>query len=508
VREPADEAAPVTSEPEVRLLLVDDTPANLNLLCELLEGEAYSISIALDGLQALELAREIVPDLILLDVMMPGIDGYEVCRRLKADPVTCRIPVVFVTAQGQTEGVVAGFEAGGVDWVTKPFREQEVLARVRTHLQVSRLSRELERRNQALAEKNAELERSLAQRRRLKGQLTLVSEREAEHWGLEGFVGRSATLGRIFAEVRLLQESTGTSVLIAGESGTGKELIARALHYGSPRREGPFVPVNCAALPRELVESLLFGHLRGAFTGADADRLGYFEMAHEGTLFLDEIGEMPLELQAKLLRVLEDGLVRRVGERDGHQVDVRVVAATNQDLTERIRNGTFRQDLYFRLARFTVTAPPLRERREDIPLLAEHFLRLFAREMGREPPELTGEALEALNRYAFPGNVRELKNIIERALLESRGGPVRGHHLHLLGALDAGSGTAPVAAAGVGSDELPDDLDAAVARIERLVLHRALDRTGGNIAEAARLLNTNRNRVYRILEQEREEGVS
>ncbi len=487
-----------------RLLLVDDTPANLNVLCELLATEQYDLCIAMHGAEALDLAHELAPDLILLDVMMPGLDGYEVCRRLKTDPATAAIPVIFVTAHAQTEGVVAGFTAGAVDYVTKPFREHEVLARVRTHLEMSRLSRELDQRNRSLTERNSQLQEALAQQRLLSGKLSLVSSREEAHWGLEGFVGRSATLRRIFDDVRLLQESAGTSVLITGESGTGKELLARALHFGSPRRAGPFVPVNCAALPGPLVESLFFGHVRGAFTGADADRVGYFEMAHGGTLFLDEVGEMPTDLQAKLLRVLEDGVVRRVGERDGHRFDVRVVAATNQDLEHRLHAGGFRQDLYFRLARFTVVAPPLRQRQDDIPLLADHFVRLFAGEMGRGVPEVDDTALAALTAYAFPGNVRELKNIIERAVLESRGGRIMPHHLHLPHV------TPPPATAGWGADSasLPDDLDEAVAQVERSMLRRALERTNGNVAEAARLLNTNRNRVYRILAADRVPGDS
>ena len=491
---------------ECKLLVVDDTPANLNVLCELLEVEGYNISIALNGPNALEIAREVAPDLILLDVMMPEMDGYEVCRRLQADPRTSDIPVVFVTAKDLTEGVVAGFDAGGVDYITKPFREREVLARVQTHLRLSQLSQELARQNEKLAEKigelaekNEQLEREIAQRQKLKGQLSMISEREIERWGLEGFVGRSPTLRKIFDDIRLMQE-VATSVLITGESGTGKELIARAIHFGNPRQQGPFVPVNCAALPGELVESLFFGHVKGSFTGADADRIGYFEMAHEGTLFLDEIGEMPLELQAKLLRVLEDGQVQRVGEKEGRKVDVRVVVATNLDLHQQIQEGRFRQDLYFRLARFTVTAPPLRQRKEDIPLLAEHFLQLFAKEMGREGQGLSEGALELLEEYSFPGNVRELKNIIERGLIESRGSLVEPHHIHLV---PQGAAAVGETAAGPPLSELPANLDAAVQQTELWAVKRALDRTSGNIAEAARLLGTNRNRIYRVLEQEK-----
>ncbi|MFT5377479.1 MAG: transcriptional regulator with GAF, ATPase, and Fis domain, partial [Candidatus Latescibacterota bacterium] len=387
------------------------------------------------------------------------------------------------------------------DYITKPFREREVLARVQTHLQLNQLNRQLAWQNVLLEEKVEELERSTSERQALKGQLNLISEREAAHWGLEGFVGKSSTMRRIFEEIRLMQESATTSVLIEGESGTGKELIARAIHFGSPRSQEPFVPVNCAAFPSELVESLLFGHRKGAFTGAHEDRVGFFEMAHQGTLFLDEIGEMPLELQSKLLRVLEDGKVQRVGEQEERQVDVRVVAATNVDVQQLIGQNKFRRDLYFRLARFVVTAPPLRERVEDIPLLAQHFMHLFAREMGRDAASLSTEAHAALCAYAFPGNVRELKNIIERALIESRGLEIQAHHLHFLAAPQRPTSDGEVAPI---DQKLPDNLDAAVEQTERYLVKRALDRTAGNIAETARLLGTNRNRIYRVLEQDKD----
>ena len=294
-----------------------------------------------------------------------------------------------------------------------------------------------------------------------------------------------------------------TGVLITGESGTGKELIARAIHFGGARKEAPFVPVNCHAMPAELVESMLFGHVRGAFTGAVADRAGYFEAADGGTLFLDEIGDMPPELQGKLLRVLEDGEVWRVGARAGKRVDVRVLAATNANLQRKIQDGAFRQDLYFRLARFTVTAPPLRERREDIPLLARHFLKLFAAEMGREAPALSPEAAERLGGYDYPGNVRELKNLIERALIESGGTEIRPRHLHFVSgdkteAVSTSAGTS-------GMPDLPMDLGEAARRAEMWVVQRAMDKAGGNLSEAARLLGTSRNKVYRIINQQRGE---
>ena len=399
-------------------------------------------------------------------------------------------------------GVMEGFRAGAVDYVTKPFRAEEVLVRVQTQLRVNQLARELADRNAELVEKNRILEEEIAQRKALKGQLSIISELEAERWGLEGFIGESATIQAILKDIRLLQGSAATSVLIVGESGTGKELVARAIHYGSSRATGSFVPLNCAAIPGELVESLLFGHVRGAFTGADADRVGYFEAANGGTIFLDEIGDMPPDLQAKLLRVLEDGEIRPVGGADVRTVDVRVVAATNVDLESRISAGAFRQDLYFRLARFTVAVPPIRERRDDIPLLARHFLQLVAADMGREAPKLSAEILDELSSYSFPGNVRELKNIIERALIESDGAAeILSAHLHFFKEAPAANATVATAAPGPEAADIPLNL----AEGELWLIRRALAKAGGNISEAARL-GTHRNRIYRALAEQEHAG--
>ena len=449
-----------------KLLLVDDTPANLKVLGDLLEAEGYDLALASDGPLALKIAQRLRPELILLDVMMPGMDGYEVCRRLQADAELASIPVIFCTAKDDTADLVAGFEAGGLDYIAKPFQDQEVLMRVQTQLRLARQSREL-------AEKNQALEAEIAQRKQLKSQLSMLSAQEAERWGLEGFVGQSGSMRKIFADIQLVQESANTSVLITGESGTGKELIARAIHFGSARREAPFIPVNCASMPKELAESLLFGHTQGAFTGADSDKPGFFETAHEGTLFLDELGEMPLDLQAKLLRVLEDGEVWPVGARQGKKVDVRIVAATNADLQQSIRDGLFRQDLFYRIARFVVTSPPLRQRREDIPLLAQHFLQLLAHEMGRDVPAFNATALDKLQAYDFPGNVRELKNVIERALLESRGGNIEAPHLHFMA---VGNTPDPAAADPLGSHPL-----ISMEECERRHIEGVLAATGGVI---------------------------
>ncbi|HKX61735.1 MAG TPA: sigma-54 dependent transcriptional regulator, partial [Verrucomicrobiae bacterium] len=288
------------------------------------------------------------------------------------------------------------------------------------------------------------------------------------------------------------------SVLITGESGTGKELVARGIHFGGARARAPFVPVNCVAIPAELAESMLFGHLKGSFTGATSDRKGYFELAHGGTLFLDEIGDMPASLQVKLLRVLEDGCIQPVGSAAPRKIDVRIIAATNADLAQRIDSGAFRQDLYFRLARYVVATSPLRERLEDVPQLVDHFLRTLAPEMGLKSPLMSPQALKKLQTYDFPGNVRELRNIIERALIQSGGEKIEPAHLHLMaraaaGALGPAERRASAVAAGV--QELPLSL----AEAEDLLIQRALQETGGNIADAARLLGVHRTRIYRKL---------
>jgi len=479
-----------------KILIVDDTPANLDLLTAALEPRGYEILAAAGGELGLKIARRARPDLILLDVMMPGRSGFEICRELKAEDDTREIPVLFITARQETASVLEGFRVGGLDYILKPFQAEEVVSRVNTHLKISRLTRELRQKN---AELEAEVNRRRAAehaRERADARLSSISAREAQRWGLAGFIGQSRLMRRILADVERLHQFASTSVLITGESGTGKELVARAIHHGSTRASGPFVPVNCVAIPGELAESMLFGHVKGAFTGALADRQGWFELADGGTLFLDEIGDMPATLQAKLLRVLEDGEITPVGASRSKKVEVRVLSATNAQLPAKIAAGEFRQDLYFRLARYVVETPALRERPEDIPLLAEHFLQIFAGEMGLTPPALSPEARAVLEAYSFPGNVRELKNIIERALIECAGAPIEPEHLRLpIVALRRTSSepALPSSASATTDGDIPLNLDAA----EQALIQRALERTGGNVAEAARLLGVNRSRIYR-----------
>lgn len=415
-----------------KILIVDDIPANRTLLGQTLEPVGYDVLLVPSREVALNVARRVKPELILLDVIMPGLDGFDTCRQLKQDEEMKDIPVIFVTAKDDTESVVKGFRIGGVDYITRPFKEEEVLARVETHLRIHQLTQELIQKNKELKNEIARREQAEEALEKADGQLSIISQQEAEHWGIDGFVGKSKTIENILNEVRQLQNADMTNVLIIGESGTGKELIARAIHFGGARARGPFIPVNCSAIPHELAESTLFGHIRGAFTGAHTSRKGYFELADGGTLFLDEIGDMSPELQAKLLRVLEDGCITPVGSMLEKHVDVRILSATNQNPQAKIAQNAFRRDLYFRLAQFTVTVPPLRKRPEDIPLLAHHFLKLFAVEMGIEKPALSPSALAELQSYTFPGNVRELKNIIEGALIKSGGSVIQSEHLHLI----------------------------------------------------------------------------
>jgi DNA-binding NtrC family response regulator len=467
---------------QAKILIVDDLPVNIDVLYKSLRAEGYQVLAATDGATALKVVAQERPDLVLLDVMMPlGINGFEVCAQLKANPDVQDIPVIFLTAVEETPMVVKGFELGGVDYVTKPFKFEEVLVRIRTHLEHAFLTR-------ALAEKNRELEAEIAHRTVLDNRLTMLSEQEKDRWGISGFVGENQTIQEILKNISLIQNAERLSVLITGESGTGKELIARAIHAGSARCEAPFVVVNCATIPAALAESMLFGHLKGAFTGAERDQMGYFELANGGTLFLDEIGAMPADLQPKLLRVLEDGLIRPLGADKDKQVDVRILSATNEP-------KGFREDLYYRLARFTVELPPLRERKEDISVLGQHFLHLFASEMRIVVPNMTSEAYAKLEAYDYPGNVRELKNIVERALIMSGGETIGPQHLQIG---QAGERDVNVSSGETLSvDDLPLNLDQA----EMLLMQRAIRIAGGNLTEAARLMGINRAKIYRKIAQ-------
>ena len=428
----------MTAQPLV--LIVDDQADNLDILVAHLADSGFELAVATDGGDALALTHERAPDVVLLDVMMPGIDGYEVCRRMKADPRTADVPVIFTTALTDTASKLRGFESGAIDFLSKPLQREELLARIHVHLTIVQQRRELEARNDRLLSLNRELQEQIERRQKLEDQLSLTDQRldtitrhDVERWSIDGFVGTGPAACRLMDEVRSLQHAERTHVLVLGESGTGKELVSRAIHVGGPRGTRPFIAVNCSAIPAELADAEFFGHSRGAYTGAAGPRHGYFSQADGGTLFLDEIGDLEPRLQAKLLRVLEDGVVTPLGANASRTVDVRVVAATNADLTARVADGRFRRDLYFRLAGYVLTLPPLRERRDDIPLLVRHYLQHLSGQMGRDTPEISDDALASLWGYDFPGNVRELRNLIEYALIAARGARIDVAHLHFLG---------------------------------------------------------------------------
>ena len=369
--------------------MVDDEPAQRELVGGFLRKQGFDVAEAPDGRTALERFRKEPFDLLLTDQKMPGLSGLELLEAARA--VTPAVAVIIMTAYGTIETAVAAIKGGAADYLTKPLNLDELLHRI---AQV--------RERQRLIMENRELREALQERHRV-----------------EGIIGESGRMQEVLSLVRRVAGSDAT-ILIQGESGTGKELIARAIHYASPRAGAPLVSVNCAALPETLLESELFGHEKGAFTGAVAARKGRFELADGGSLFLDEIGDLPLHLQVKLLRVLQEREFERVGSSRPVAVNVRLLAATHRDLEALVRAGRFRDDLYYRINVVSISLPPLRERREDIPLLLDHFVEKFSRRNGKRIGGLTREAREALLRYDYPGNVRELENLVERAVILTR----------------------------------------------------------------------------------------
>ena len=407
-----------------------------------------------DGPSALDVVRASAVDLVLLDIRLPGMDGIEVLERIKA--LDEGIEVILVTAVKTVRTAVAAMKLGAFDYLTKPFEEDELLSLSR---------RALERRA---------LEREVA---------FLRSELERAH-DLDEIVGRHSAIEKLHGLIAQVAR-TSTTVLITGESGTGKELVARAIHHQGPRRERPFVAVNPAAIAETLIESDLFGHEKGAFTGAHQRKLGKFELAQGGTLFLDEIGTLRAELQAKLLRVLQEREIERVGGTRPVKIDVRFIAATNTNLKEAVGRGAFREDLYYRLNVVPVVVPPLRERIQDVPLLVEHFIRRDNRRFHKRVEGLSPEALAALNAYRWPGNVRELENVIERCVVLAEGPVIQLNDLPLDVSL-------PQQATKVRAAEaLP--LNEATDQFERQIVLRVLERVGWNLTEAGRILEIHRN---------------
>jgi len=447
------------------LLIADDDPGLRESLERTLTREGFRVILASDGRGALERLQGGGIDLVVTDLKMPGLTGIEVLRAAKA--IAPDVDVILLTAFGTVEEAVKAMKDGAYDFLTKPFRREQLLKLI---------SKALERRD--LIEQNRALKKQLEDLR-AKGQV----------------IGSSPAFRRMMTLVEQVADSSAT-VLIQGESGAGKELVASTIHRSSPRSRGPFVAVNCAALPETLLESELFGYEKGAFTGAAGRKEGRFELADGGTLFLDEVSDLSPVTQPKILRVLQEGEFERLGGTHTIQVDVRIVAATNQDLAEMVRERRFREDLYYRLNVITIRVPPLRERYEDIRVLAQHFLRVYAAKNGRELEGFTGEAIERLEAYAWPGNVRELENLIERSVVLARKDRIEAEDL-------------PDEIVGVKRpprDAILELIGTPLAEIEQRLLDETLRITGGNKTQAAKLLGIDPRTVSRKLERQEESG--
>ena len=450
--------------------MVDDEPIVLRALEKLLKRAGAKV-LALDSaLEAVAAIEEELVEVALVDIRMPHMDGLDLLARIKKSrPDT---EVVMITAYATIETAVQAIKLGAYDYLTKPFDNvTEVVAVVRRAVERCRLQR-----------RNRELEEAIEVKT-----------------SFEGMVGRSPRMREVFEVIDSVAYSSST-VLIQGESGTGKELVARALHKRSPRKEGPFIAINCSAVPEPLLESELFGHVKGAFTGATTHKKGLFEAANGGTLFLDEIGDLPLPLQGKLLRALEEGEVRHVGSNVNQRIDGRIVAATNVDLERTYREGRFRKDLFYRLNVIPIDMPPLRERTSDIPVLAHHFLRRFSTRDRKTIEGFTQETMAALCSYSWPGNVRELENVIERASVLCREATIDLHHLprHV-----AENGGPALSEDGSPLSGLPygKAKEIALAAFEKRYLESILEKTKGNISESARLAEVDRSNFRRIMKR-------
>lgn len=448
-----------------KILIADDEKSMREFLNIMLRKEGYEVTLASNGEEVMRLIEKDIYDLALLDIRMPKQDGLSALKRIKA--VSPDTIVIMITAYASTDTVIRAMKEGAYDYITKPFKIDEIKMVIQNALEKKRLHNE-----------NLMLKK-------------VVKER----YYFENIIGQSPKMRELYDLLEKIAP-TKTHILVAGESGTGKELVAKAIHYNSPRKDKPFVALNCGAIPESLIESELFGHMRGAFTDAISTKKGLFEIADEGTLFLDEISELPQSMQVKLLRVLQDKEFKRVGGTEDIQVDVRIISATNKDLEEEVRQRRFREDLYYRLNVIQIKLPPLRERKEDIPHLADHFLRKYSKELEKEITQISPEALRLLLQYDYPGNVRELQNIIERAVTLETSQELTAKNLasyfeeqfpHKRKPLDL---------------EIPNegiDLEKVVEEVERTLLMKALDRTKGMKKKAAELLHINfRSMRYRL----------
>ena len=451
-----------------KVLIVDDEPKICSILSALLAKNGYEVDVANSGEAGLDMYSKFEPAVILLDLKMPGMNGMEVmetlAKRFNAD---CK--VIIMTAHGEVRTAVEAMKKGAFDYLQKPFDNDELLAIISRAMEMVAL----------------------------KHRVKQLEDQLEETYGFESIVAISRKMNSTFTLMHKFAATDGT-VLVSGESGTGKELIVRAIHQASKRKTGPFVVVNCGAIPQNLIESEFFGHEAGSFTDAKERRRGKFDSADGGTLFLDEIGELPLEAQVKLLRVIEDGTFSRVGSDKSILVDVRVMAAINRDITEMVKEGKFREDLYWRLNVLSLNVCPLRERKEDIPLLVEHFLDRYAVPLGVEQPRVSEKAMELLTTYEWPGNVRELQNCIYSAMTIVTGPTIEPADLPRRIYSDSKQSYIISVA---GSISLAQIASESVARAEQEAINEALSKSNGNREKAADLLGINRKTLYRKLKQ-------
>ncbi|RJO65270.1 MAG: sigma-54-dependent Fis family transcriptional regulator [Myxococcales bacterium] len=454
---------------EQRILVVDDEQSMRDFLAIFLRKEGYQVHTAKDGLEALAVLDRADTDVVISDVRMSNLDGMKLLRETKRRQPD--VEVIVMTAYSSTQDAILAMKDGAYDYVTKPFKLDEIKLTI---------DKALERRR--MAKENVALKQQLK-----------------KHTRIKNIIGNAPPMREIFEMISKVAD-TKTTILVTGESGTGKELVASAIHYNSSRAEFPFVTINCGAIPSELMESELFGHIRGAFTGAVRDKDGLMSVASHGTLMLDEVSEMPPSLQVKLLRALQERRILPVGGTQEISVDTRVIAATNRDLAEEVRIGRFRQDLYYRLNVIHLRVPALRERREDIPLLVQHFVKRAAQDIGRPPMQVSEAALMILQQYDYPGNVRELSNIVERAVTLEITDQIRPSSLppSLLEKV-AGGGTSPTGPDGWVDFSRGIQLDALLEARERELLEKALGHAGGVKKQAARLLGISfRSLRYRL----------
>lgn len=448
-----------------KILVADDEKSMREFLDIMLKKEGYKVTLASNGEEVMKLIEKDIFDLALLDIRMPRLDGISVLKKIKT--VSPETVVIMITAYASADTAIKAMKEGAYDYITKPFKVDEIKLIIQNGLE----------------------------KKHLQNENLLLKKVVRDRYHFEKIIGQSPRMLELYDLLEKVAP-TKTNILITGESGTGKELAARAIHYNSPRREKPFVTLNCGAIPESLIESELFGHMKGAFTDAISAKKGLFEVADEGTIFLDEISELPLMMQVKLLRVLQDREFKRVGGTEDIRVDVRIISATNKDLEEAVREKKFREDLFYRLNVIQIKIPSLRDRKEDIPLLAGHFLKKYAEDLGKQITQISPEALRVLIQYDFPGNVRELQNIIERAVALETSHELTASNLNSYIEEQMPFKRTPI------DLEIPNegvDLEKIVEEVERTLLIKALDRTKGIKKKAAELLHINfRSMRYRL----------